>query len=52
MNLDNNNYSHKQIAAYQAKLAATEKSKAPQSLNSSIINRIHNVRPGCGSCGK
>lgn len=22
------------------------------SLNSSIISRIHNVRPGCGSCGR
>jgi len=22
------------------------------SLNSSMITRIHNVRPGCGSCGR
>jgi hypothetical protein len=22
------------------------------SLNSSIIGRIHNVKPGCGSCGR
>jgi hypothetical protein len=22
------------------------------SLNSSMIQRIHNIRPGCGSCGK
>jgi hypothetical protein len=21
-------------------------------LNSSIISRIHNVKPGCGSCGR
>jgi hypothetical protein len=26
--------------------------KAPSALNSSIIARIHNVRPGCGSCGR
>lgn len=26
--------------------------KAPNSLKSSIIARIHNVRPGCGSCGR
>jgi hypothetical protein len=26
--------------------------KAPVSLNTSIIARIHNVRPGCGSCGR
>jgi len=25
---------------------------ASSSLNSSIISRIHNVRPGCGSCGR
>jgi len=22
------------------------------SLNNSMISRIHNVRPGCGSCGR
>jgi hypothetical protein len=27
-------------------------SSRPVSLNSSMISRIHNVRPGCGSCGK
>lgn len=26
--------------------------KAPSSLKSPIIARIHNVRPGCGSCGR
>jgi hypothetical protein len=26
--------------------------KAPTALNSSIIARIHNVKPGCGSCGR
>ena len=34
---------------------AETKSVAPtgsSSLNSSIISRIHNVRPGCGSCGR
>jgi hypothetical protein len=25
---------------------------APSALNSPMIGRIHNVRPGCGSCGK
>jgi hypothetical protein len=24
----------------------------PSSLNTSIIARIHSVKPGCGSCGK
>lgn len=26
--------------------------KAPSALNASIIARIHNVKPGCGSCGR
>jgi hypothetical protein len=26
--------------------------KPKLSLSSSMIQRIHNVRPGCGSCGK
>ena len=25
---------------------------APSALNASIISRIHNVRSGCGSCGR
>ncbi len=26
--------------------------KAPSSLNAPLLARIHNVRPGCGSCGR
>ena len=52
MSLDNSNYNRKQLAAYQANLAATPKQKTLQALNTSIVGRIHNVRPGCGSCGK
>jgi hypothetical protein len=26
--------------------------KTSTALNSSIISRIHNVKPGCGSCGR
>ena len=26
--------------------------KAPSSLNAPILARVHNVRPGCGSCVK
>ena len=25
---------------------------APSSLNSSMVGRIHSVKPGCGSCGR
>ena len=51
MNLSNGNYTKSQLAAFQAKNVAKPKS-GNQSLNSSIIGRIHNVKPGCGSCGK
>ena len=53
MNLNNNNYTRTQLAAYQANLAAASvRPKGPQGLNTSIVGRIHNVKPGCGSCGK
>jgi hypothetical protein len=26
--------------------------KAPTSLSAPIISRIHNVKPGCGGCGR
>lgn len=26
--------------------------KAPSSLKAPILARVHNVRPGCGSCGR
>ena len=32
--------------------AVTPSINVSASLNSSIISRIHNVRPGCGSCGR
>jgi hypothetical protein len=52
MKLNNGNYTQKQLETFQANLAQTPKPKVGGPLNSSIINRIHNVRPGCGSCGK
>ncbi len=52
MKLNNGNYSQKQLETFQANLAQTPKPKAGGPLNTSIIGRIHNVRPGCGSCGK
>ncbi len=54
MLLSNGNYSHKEIAAYHAFMKAKEAStpKPSGSLNASMIGRIHNVKPGCGSCGK
>jgi hypothetical protein len=52
MKLNNGNYTQKQLATFQANMAPTPKPKSGGALNSSIIGRIHNVRPGCGSCGK
>lgn len=26
--------------------------RAPSALNAPILARVHNVRPGCGSCGR
>jgi hypothetical protein len=26
--------------------------KAPSALNAGMLQRVHNVRPGCGSCGR
>jgi len=40
---------------YNASLAASPSMaspKAPSSLNAPILARVHNVRPGCGSCGR
>lgn len=33
-----------------ASLATTP--KAPSALNAGMLARVHNVRPGCGSCGR
>ena len=52
MSLNNGNYTRTQIAAYKANLAAAPKPKGSSALNASIVGRIYNVRPGCGSCGK
>ena len=52
MDLNNSQYNANFIAKYKANLAATKQVKAPASLNAGMVDRIHSVRPGCGSCGK
>lgn len=52
MNLDNGNYSAAFIEKYKKSVAILNAAKPPSPLNSGMIGRIHNVRPGCGSCGK
>jgi len=40
------------IIANLVKEQQVNQSKAPSSLYGPMVGRIHNVRPGCGSCGK
>jgi hypothetical protein len=54
MTLSNGNLTHKQVASYTAFMKTKEASKPKPngSLTASMIGRIHDVKPGCGSCGK
>jgi hypothetical protein len=55
MSLSNNHYQAAQMAALvRAQQAAAPRQKQPQPsrLNSSMVERIHAIKPGCGSCGK
>lgn len=38
------------LASLQPKVGATNNTNA--TLKDSMIGRIHNVKPGCGSCGR
>jgi len=51
MVISNGNPTPKQIAAI-SKSYLTPVPKAPSALSAPIISRIHNVQPGCGSCGR
>ena len=46
------NNSNQAIIANLVKAQQAQQQKAPSALTSSMIGRVHNVRPGCGSCGK
>lgn len=56
MFLSNGRPSANQIRAFTANNAslatAPKKVNAPTILNAPMISRIHNVQPGCGSCGR
>ncbi len=55
MVLSNGNYipqSTRQINSASLASAPIVATKSVSSLNAPIISRIHNVRPGCGSCGR
>jgi hypothetical protein len=57
MRLSNGNPTFQQIAANSKAHLAPVPTSLPTNKNtalnsSSMINRIHNVKPGCGSCGR
>jgi len=56
MTLDNGNPTIRQLAvlSYNANLASVPKSSAQLNapLSAPMVKRIHNVKPGCGSCGR
>jgi hypothetical protein len=56
MFITNGNFSHPPPQSISSANLATNPKlsvKLPQTaLNSSIIGRIHTVKPGCGSCGR
>ena len=33
-------------------VAPQQPNKPPSALNASMVQRIHSVKPGCGSCGR
>ena len=56
MSLSNGNPTRTQLAvlSYYANLATIPKSTAQLNapLSAPMVKRIHNVKPGCGSCGR
>jgi hypothetical protein len=64
MIIPNGNYSYRQTqtqlnvnsASLQRQIVGSYHSlaspSAPSALNAPFLARIHNVRPGCGSCGR
>jgi len=51
MYISNGNPSQAQLQAYIA-ASSNPLPKAPSTLNAGMIKRIHNVKPGCGGCGR
>lgn len=56
MFLSNGNYvpqqAKKTINIANLAVAPSQAKQVNTSLNNSMISRIHNARPGCGSCGR
>lgn len=52
MFLSNGNPSPAMIKSFNASLGTAQPKNIPSAINAPMLARIHNVRPGCGSCGK
>jgi hypothetical protein len=52
MLISNGNHMMPKIRAMEAITLASRGAKAPSSLRAPFIARVHNVKPGCGSCGR
>ena len=54
MNLHTNNTNQFAAQQYMEAMTRLQKSAPPKlsSLKTPMIGRIHNIRPGCGSCGR
>jgi hypothetical protein len=56
MSLSNGNPTRTQLAilSYNANIAAIPKTPPVKNapLSAPMVGRIHNVKPGCGSCGR
>ena len=51
MTLFNGNLNASYIASVQSQ-PVVKAANIPSSLKSSMLSRIHNVKPGCGGCGR
>ena len=49
---NNNNHQPQVFGVNTASLAAPKAPTAPTALAAPMLKRVHNVRPGCGSCGR
>jgi len=52
MTLFNGNLSASYIATIQSQPTVKAVASIPSSLKSGMLSRIHNVKPGCGGCGR
>jgi hypothetical protein len=52
LNSGSNSNIYRQTIANLVKTQQAQQNNAPSALNGSMVARVHNVRPGCGSCGK